>query len=182
VFNVTSSDIPEEAESLVTRRDGLKSGADQFGRPSARKSLDQRQQPSGLYSVSDDVSVVLWLGFTALAQGQRGMRNYNLKTETTVKGTIENVQLEAGTNGGQGTHLLLKTDSGTLPVHVGPSAYIAKKQFSFSKGDEIKVLGSKVSVGGKGTLLAREITKGGKTLVLRDAQGIPEWAGTRGQN
>jgi hypothetical protein len=126
--------------------------------------------------------LVLGLGFTALAQGQRGMRNYDPSADTTVKGTIGNVQQQAGKNAGQGTHLLLKTDSGTLPVHVGPSAYIAKKQFSFSKGDEIKVLGSKVSVGGKGTLLAREITKGSKTLVLRDAQGIPEWAGTRGQN
>jgi DNA/RNA endonuclease YhcR with UshA esterase domain len=105
------------------------------------------------------------------------MRNYDPKTEVTVKGTVEDVQEIAGRNGRTGTHLLLKTDSGTLPVHVGPSAYILKNQFSFSKGDEISVLGSKVTIAGKETLLAREITKDGKTLVLRNAQGIPEWAG-----
>lgn len=123
------------------------------------------------------VTIVTAIGFVVLAQGQRGMRNYDPKTEVTVKGTIEEVQEFTGRNGRAGTHLLLKTDSGTLPVHVGPSTYIAKQQFSFAKGDEISVLGSKVQMAGKETLLAREITKEGKTLVLRNAQGIPEWAG-----
>lgn len=122
-------------------------------------------------------AVVLGLGLVPLAQAQRGMRNYDPKTEVTLKGTIEEVQQLAGRNGRTGTHLLLKTDSGTMPVHVGPSSYIADKQFSFAKGDEISVLGSKVTISGKETLLAREITKDGKTLVLRNAQGIPEWAG-----
>lgn len=122
-------------------------------------------------------AVVLGLGFVAFAQGQRGMRNYDPKTEVTVKGMIEAVQEQAGKNGNAGIHVLLKTDSGTLPVHVGPSAYITKKQFSFAKGNEISVLGSKVTIADKEILLAREITKDGKTLVLRNAQGIPEWAG-----
>jgi hypothetical protein len=115
----------------------------------------------------------------AWAQGGPGLgrRNYDPKTEVTVKGTIEEVQQQEGRRGWTGTHLLLKTDSGTLAVHVGPSAYIAKQQFSFAKGDAIEVLGSKVTMAGKDTLLAREITKDGKTLVLRNAQGIPEWAG-----
>lgn len=122
--------------------------------------------------------LVLALGVSAFAQGPHGMRNYDPKTEVTVKGTVEDVQQQAARkNGRMGTHLILKTDSGTLPIHVGPSAYIANKQFSFVKGDEIEVLGSKVSIGGKETLLAREITKQGKTLVLRNAQGVPQWAG-----
>jgi hypothetical protein len=126
--------------------------------------------------------IVLGLSFAALAQGPRGMRNYDPKSEVTVKGTIEDVQEQAGRGGWKGTHLILKTDSGTLPVHVGPSAYIAKKQFSFAKGDQITVLGSKVTIAGKETILAREVTKDGKTLVLRNPQGIPEWAGGPRQN
>ncbi len=121
--------------------------------------------------------IVVGVGWVALAQAQRGARNYNPQTEVTVKGTVEEVQQQAGRRGWAGTHLLLKTDAGSLPVHVGPSAYIAKQQFSFAKGDQIEVLGSKVSLNGSETLLAREITKEGKTLVLRNPQGIPEWAG-----
>ncbi len=121
--------------------------------------------------------VMLALGLAwAFAQGQRGMRNYDVKTELTVKGKIQDVQEQAGNNGYMGTHLILNTQSGTLPVHVGPSSYIAKKQFSFAKGDQIQVLGSKVLIAGNEVLLAREITKDGKTLILRNEQGIPQWA------
>ena len=126
--------------------------------------------------------LAMGLPLAAFAQGAGGMRNYDPKTEVTVRGVVEDVQELSGRQGGKGTHLLLKTESGTLPVHVGPSAYIAKKQFSFSKDDQITVLGSKVTIAGKETILAREITKDGKTLVLRNAQGIPEWAGGPRQN
>ncbi len=123
--------------------------------------------------------LILGLGCAALAQGAHGQRNYDPKTETTVKGTVKEVQQQTGRHGWNGTHLILETGSGQLPVHVGPSAYIAQKQFAFAQGDQIEVLGSKVLLAGKETLLAREITKQGKTLVLRNAQGYPEWAGGR---
>jgi DNA/RNA endonuclease YhcR with UshA esterase domain len=130
------------------------------------------------------IAVTFGLAFatTALAQGQgmgMGMRNYNPQTEVTVKGTVEEVQQLQGRNAWMGTHLLLKTDSGTMDVHVGPADYIAKNQFSFAKGDAIEVVGSKVTIQDKDALLAREIVKDGKTLVLRNAQGIPEWSGGR---
>ncbi len=125
--------------------------------------------------------VFVWC-MAALAQGGpgKGMPNYDPKTEVSVKGTVEEVQQHAGRHGWAGTHLMVKTDSETLEVHVGPSGYIAQKQFSFAKGDAVEVLGSKVTIDGKEALLAREITKDGKTLVLRNAQGIPQWSGRRG--
>ena len=129
------------------------------------------------------LTVVLTLtATTALAQGRgpgMGMPNYDPKTEVTVKGIIEDVQQQQGRHGWMGTHLLLKTDSGVLDVHVGPSGYIAEKQFSFAKGDAIEVIGSKVMIQDKDALLAREIIKDGKTLVLRNAQGIPQRSGSR---
>lgn len=117
-----------------------------------------------------------------LAQGGgpgKGMRNYDPKTEVTVKGTIEDVQQQTGKRAWKGTHLILKTDGASVDVHVGPSSYIARKQFTFTKGDTIEVVGSKVAIAGQEALVAREITKDGKTLVLRNAQGVPEWAGGR---
>ena len=134
------------------------------------------------------IAVAVGLALTAtaaLAQGRgpgMGMSNYDPKTEVTVKGTIEDVQQQQGMHGWMGTHLVLKTDSGTLDVHAGPSGYIAEKQFSFTKGDTIEVVGSNVTLQNKDALLAREITKDGKTLVLRNAQGVPEWSGSRWRN
>lgn len=115
----------------------------------------------------------------SLSWGQnRGLRHYDPKTEVTVTGTISDVQEVSGVRKGwTGTHLIVKTDAGDTDVHVGPSSYVAGKQFSFAKGDAVEVVGSKVTMAGKEVVLAREITRGGKTLVLRNSQGIPEWSG-----
>jgi len=124
------------------------------------------------------IGVLLTLTATsAIAQGGHSGRMYDPKSELTVKGDVQDVQQQAGKRSWSGTHLILNTETGTLDVHVGPSSYIAQKQFSFAKGDKIEVVGSKVTVSGKEVLLAREITKDGKTLVLRNAQGVPEWSG-----
>ncbi len=108
----------------------------------------------------------------APGSGKRG-HNYDPKTETTIKGTVDDVQQLPGKGAATGTHLMLKTESGTVDVHVGPTSYLAKQQFSFAKGDQIEVTGSKI---GTDTIIAREIKKDGKALTLRDTQGIPAWS------
>lgn|SRR5664280_1947820 len=135
-----------------------------------------------LKSLLTAITLVSAFAAAALAQGQgrgMGMPNYNPQTEVTVKGTVEDVQQQQGMHGWMGTHLLLKTDSGIMDVHVGPSDFITQNHFSFANGDAIEVVGSKVTIQDKVALLAREIIKDGKTLVLRNAQGTPEWSGGR---
>lgn len=108
--------------------------------------------------------------------GQRTRaRNYDPATEVTVKGTVEDVTHPA--HGSQtGTHLTLKSDAGSYQVHVGPTSYVSSQQFTFAKGDTIEVIGSKTKIGGQEVLLARQITKEGKVLTLRNPQGIPMWS------
>jgi hypothetical protein len=132
-----------------------------------------------LYSYLLVVLVVVTLTSIVWAQRGpgRGMQRYDPKTETTLSGTIEDIQLLPGHYRGTGTHLFLKTDSSTIEVHLGPTAYIEKHQFSFKKGDHIEVLGSQVKIAGKDALLAREVTQDGKKLVLRDQGGVPLWSG-----
>jgi hypothetical protein len=109
----------------------------------------------------------------------RGGRMYNPKTETTVNGTVEKVKTGSRGAGWGGTHLDLKTDSGTLDIHVGPSRYVATQGFKFAEGDKVEVTGSKVTLHDHDAIIAREIKMGDKVLTLRNAQGIPEWAGGR---
>ena len=108
-------------------------------------------------------------------------RPYNPTTEVTVKGSVEEVTEQSGRAGWNGTHLKLKTDTETLDIHVGPSSFISQNQFSFAKGDQIEVTGSKVKPGKGNAVLAREIKKEGKTLTLRNAQGVPLWSGAAGR-
>jgi DNA/RNA endonuclease YhcR with UshA esterase domain len=104
------------------------------------------------------------------------MSNYDPKSEVTMSGTVDRVTQESGQRGWHGTHLFLKTDSGTIEVHVGPTDYIAGQQFSFATGDVVEVTGSKIKMQDQDAFIAREIKKAGKTLVLRNAQGIPNWS------
>lgn len=124
--------------------------------------------------------------FLQAQQKGRGMMMYNTGSETTIKGTVES--LDQGTQGmmmkmgmGMGTHLTVKTAEGDMQVMLGPTRFITDKGFSFAKGDQVEVTGSKVSMGGSNYLMAREVVKDGKTLTLRDKDGRPEWSGGAGR-
>jgi len=103
-------------------------------------------------------------------------RMYDPATETTLKGTVEAVTQNAR---GQmmGTHLTLKAGQETRDVMLGPSSFITSDGFSFAKGDSIEVTGSKIAMDGAEYVVAREVVKDGKTLILRDKSGTPRWSG-----
>ncbi len=109
----------------------------------------------------------------------RGGGMYNPSTETTVSGTVEKVNTISGAGRWGGTHLDLKTESGILDIHLGPSDFLSSKGFQFAPQDRIQVTGSKVTYQGHPAIIAREVKAHDKVLTLRNAQGIPEWAGGR---
>lgn len=117
----------------------------------------------------------------ALAQGRRGMGQmpmYNTAAETTIKGTITEVKTVTGAMGGmsmEGTHIVVKSDSETIEVHLGPSAFLKEKKVELAVGDPVQIVGSRVKVGEADAVLAREIQKDGTSWTLRDASGRPLW-------
>lgn len=106
----------------------------------------------------------------------QGMPYYDPATETTVKGTVEEVKQHEMMMGWMGTHLALKSGNETFDVHLGPSGFLQDEGVSFARGDEIEVIGSKVKMGETNALLARQIKQRDKTLTLRDEQGRPLWS------
>lgn len=127
--------------------------------------------------------LIVCIGVTTavLAQGgpRRGMPMYDPKTELSLSGTVEDIQTQGCMGRGPGIHLMVKTESERAEVCVGPSGFVQQKGFSFAKGDQVKVTGSKVKLGARDVVIARQIVKDNQTLTLRDAQGIPQWAGGR---
>ena len=105
-----------------------------------------------------------------------GMPKYDASSEFALNGTLTKFESHVGRMGWNGTHLVVSFGAETLPVHVGPSNYLAQQGFSFVAGDQIEVTGSRIKFEGSDVLLAREIKKGGKVLTLRNAQGIPAWS------
>ena len=134
--------------------------------------------------------VALAVSSAVFAQGQgkaggwgkdsQYQRMYNPSTVETVSGEVVSVGTFTPTKGmGKGVHVELKTDKGTISVHLGPAWYVDEQNVKIEKGDKIKVTGSRVTFEGKPALIAQTVEFGKETLKLRDTNGVPMWAGQR---
>lgn len=129
------------------------------------------------------VSAFVFSVFLTAAQGpgaHRHMRMYDSATETTIKGTVESVK--QGTRAAMmGMHLTLKASDEAVEVMLGPAAFVSSNGFTFAKGDQLTLTGSRIAMGAMEFIIAREVVKNGKTLTLRDDKGNPKWSpGMRG--
>lgn len=106
----------------------------------------------------------------------QGTPKYDPSTELTVTGTIDKVTLQDTTMDWKGVHLEMTSDGTPLEVHVGPDFFVNAAKIELGEGDEVTVVGSKVSFEGKDILVAKRITKGTIGLQLRDDRGRPVWA------
>jgi hypothetical protein len=114
--------------------------------------------------------------------GGMGPRLYNPQTVTTVTGQVAKVEeLTMGPAGGMGMkfrEILLKTDKGSIKVHLAPAYYLNEQKFAVKAGDTLEVTGSQVTMNNQPALIAREVKVKDKTLKLRDEQGMPAWSRT----
>ncbi|HQR20435.1 MAG TPA: hypothetical protein PLE54_05575 [Burkholderiaceae bacterium] len=141
-------------------------------------------------------AIGLWSAATlqpALAQGWRDWRGsggwssrgpyqrlYNPESAYSAHGTIESIQSFVPLPGmAPGVHMMVKTASESVNLQLGPIWFIERLEPTLSPGDEIEFRGSRVTIDGKTVVIASEIKKGDNTLVLRNAAGVPAWAGWR---
>ncbi|MGE5174688.1 MAG: DNA-binding protein [Betaproteobacteria bacterium] len=131
-------------------------------------------------SVSLAASWKEYRGSGGWGMGSQYQRMFNPATVETVSGNVESVETIMPLKGmHSGIHLALKTDKGSLDVHLGPEWYIERLDTKIQKGDRIEVKGSRVTLAGKTAIIASEVKKGDNVLVLRDDNGVPAWAGWR---
>ncbi len=100
---------------------------------------------------------------------------YDLTSEVKIKGVVDDIREVPGAF--EGTQLVVKTDTGTVVVHLAPGEFLKEIDSSFKKGDEVQVVGAKAPNTDGTEILAREITVGTNTTTLRDDKGIPVWTG-----
>ena len=119
-----------------------------------------------------------WRGSGGWGMGSAYQRMYYPAKVETVAGEVVGVEeLTSARGPKKGVHLRLRTEKETIPVHLGPSWYIERLDTRIEKGDRGEVKGSRVVVDGKPALIAAEVKKGDSVLQLRDAGGVPAWAG-----
>jgi len=71
--------------------------------------------------------------------------------------------------------VLLNTVDGLLEVSLGPKTFLDKHHLVISQGDSIRVTGRRFTVGGRDLMLANDVGKGRRHLVLRGSYGKPKW-------
>lgn len=114
---------------------------------------------------------------SGLASAQRAAApKYDLTSEIKFKGVVQEIR-EAAPAPFAGTNLLVKTDTSTMTVYVGPTEFLKDMDTSFKTGDHVEVVGAKTENGTEQVVLAREITCGTNDVTLRDDKGIPVWTG-----
>ena len=99
---------------------------------------------------------------------------YDTSTETKMKATVEELKLPAKPQ--EIAHLMVKIGADTVDVYLCPKSFLDDMGMTYSKGDEIGILGAKVKQGEADLILAREVAKGTETLILRDNKGNPVWS------
>ena len=100
---------------------------------------------------------------------------YNSKTMETLSGEVAAVGKFTPRGKPEGVRFTLRTDQDPIEVILGSRSYVEQQGLKFEPQDRVTVRGSRGAVEGKPTIIAAEVTKGGKTLKFRDANGMPVW-------
>ena len=104
------------------------------------------------------------MGMGGWGTGTKYGRMYNTQTVETVSGEVVKVEKIKPMKGmSYGIHILLKTEKGEIPVHLGPAWYINNQDLEIAAGDKVEVK----------VLMAHEMETGQR----KDAQGsvVPAW-------
>ena len=117
--------------------------------------------------------VVVVLAALVILSYRQAPTTYNAAKETTVNGTVKEVQeFYCPVTNDRGTHLLVTTDKGEMLVHVAMSRYLRKQNITFAPGEKVQVLGSAIK---DDAIIARQVTRGAEIYIFRDGTGTPMW-------
>jgi DNA polymerase III alpha subunit len=127
-------------------------------------------------------AVLLAAGTTVTIEAQRRSPTgtaptYDVATEVTLTGTVDEVKTIPGPGLQGGVHLMLRTAQEEIEVDLGPEEFLKKQNYRLNKGDDITVIGSRVKRDAGEAVIARQVTRGKETMTFRDAKGFPRWSG-----
>jgi hypothetical protein len=129
-------------------------------------------RPAFFKLVTAVASIILFTSVASWAQAASPLK-YDKSSEVKIKGVIDDVRTAPDGY----VHLTLRSDKGPVDVALGPEKFLKEMEIVFAKGETIEVLGSQVVVDGAPILLAREVTRNGDIMMMRDEHGKPVWTG-----
>ena len=106
--------------------------------------------------------------------GSKYNRMYDPNSVITISGIVTVIDyINIGETDTRGVHISVRTKNETMQVHLGPEWYIGKQTMLVHINDKVDVTGSRVNYNGDEIIIAREISKDGNVMKLRDSNGYP---------
>ena len=101
---------------------------------------------------------------------------YDEANQQTVRGwVVETRDFQCPVNNAMGSHITVKTETGSIEVHLAPASFMKQYDIAFAKDQNVTVVGSKITYESKPALIAKSVTVGHETFNFRDAKGRPLW-------
>lgn len=101
---------------------------------------------------------------------------YTPTSEQTMRGwVVETKDFHCPVSGTMGSHITVKNETSTIEVHLAPTSFMKQYDVNIRKGDNVTVVGSKISFEGKTALIAKSVAVGQETYSFRDSAGKPLW-------
>ncbi len=129
----------------------------------------------------EKIKIIAWVSlalFWSLAFGQDQAHYYNLDTEKTIKGAIQEIKMEPRYKDSSPFLIVIleEKDTGQIyTVEISPVRFFFQ---DFHKGENLEVVGSLYSKeDGSLNIIARQIRFQGEIITLRDKLGFPAWRG-----
>lgn len=94
---------------------------------------------------------------------------YDASREITVTGNVHGILLHS--KAPSGAHLLITTSQGLIDAHLGSFAFRGSQPLSLRPGAPVSVVGVLTWIDGSQILLARTVSTGTKTFVIRNERG-----------
>ncbi len=118
-----------------------------------------------------------WPGTGGWSATSPYVRQFDTNSLVTLRGWV--VRLESFRPGGgasPGLRAIVQSGADKVTVQLGPRWFLERQELQLQPKDPVAIEGSRVQMGGDSVVIARAISCGERSLVLRDAEGSPAWS------
>ena len=106
----------------------------------------------------------------------QGSYTYARTSEQTLRGwVVETRDFRCPVSGAMGSHITVKNETASIEVHLAPATFMKQYEINIRKGDNVTVVGSRITFEGKSALIAKSVVIGRETYNFRDESGRPLW-------
>lgn len=118
-----------------------------------------------------------WPGTGGWSATSPYVRQFDTNSLVNLRGWVLRVEsFRPGGGASPGQRAIIQSGADKVTVHLGPRWYMERQELILQPKDPVAIEGSRIPMGDSSVVIARAISVGERSLVLRDAMGSPAWS------